>query len=210
MAVQPSSLVLALQHAELLDPTVRAELEQFAAILQNWASKIQASDGSISVQGMGTFLGQPCVKLRRRSVQAVPNATLTMVGWDRALSGNPLEECDDLKWYDGSQFVAISEPGTYYAQAEVQWDINAVGYRTISLLSNIPSGIALAYDVREAAGVVGPRNSVSTMFQVIQGHPLGSAIVPFPLLLGVQAYQTSGGVLNLGVNTDRLTILKVS
>lgn len=206
-----SSLLLTLQHAEQLDPIVRSELEQFAVSLQNWASKVKTGSGDINIQGMGTFLGQPRVKIFKRTAESIPNAVDTIVTWDRALTGSPLEEYDDDALFDGSQYVVLTEPGLYFALAEMEWAANATGYRVIGIHPKIPA-VDYFTKVSQAASATSGVNHmvVSSMFPVIKDSPLGSAAVPFPLPVGVQVFQNSGGALNLSVGNDKLGIWKVS
>lgn len=208
--LQPSSLILALQYAEQLPPVVRAELEQLAATIQNWSSKIQAADGSMFVQGMGTFLGQPIAKIFKRTAQSIANNSDVLLTWDRALSGSDLEEYDDFHLFDGESYFLLDKPGLYIAQAEIQWPTNAVGYRTCGIHPKIPAVDYFTVDRRDGSAALGPRQIVTSIFPVVQNSPLGPSIVPFPLPIAVQVFQNSGGALNLGLQGDRFGIWKVS
>lgn len=209
--ISPTSLLLSLQYAEQLDPTVRSELEQLIQALQNWAGKLQSADGNLLSAGMGTFLGQPICKLFKPSAQSIPNDTDTVVTWGAAKSGSPLEEYDDAAMFDGSSYIVLRQPGLYIAQAEMEWATNGTGYRVVGIHPKISAVDYFTKDRKDGSATIGPRQVVTSIFPVKEDMLPAPAYSPFPLQVGVQVYQNSGGALNIGATGgDRFGVWKIS
>lgn len=203
-------LILGLQYEEQLDPTVAAELNQILASISTWASQLGMGTGNLNINGMATFVGQPRVKLFKSVTQSIPDDFETVLTWRDTLTGSPLEEYDPSNLFDGSQYVVLKDPGLYLAVATVYWAANATGVRIVGIHPVIPA--VDYFDSTRQQGFVSSTNGQQcvSLFPVI--NPVTPvAANPFPLRVGVQVYQNSGGALNVGgsVGNSRFAVYKI-
>lgn len=117
-----------------------ALLELQAGIVAGWETNHNA-DGQhttiYSAAGIFTALGQPRVRLYKRSTQTITSGVDTYLTWERSQgSATDAEEYDTASQFNGIDAVVCTAPGLYLVSTLVGWDGSALGSRYVSIATD--------------------------------------------------------------------------
>lgn len=146
------------------------DLDTGDVLPETWVDQVKAN--------LDNFIVPPVVRLTAGTVTSTGNAAFTTITWDTEVIDT------DGMWSSGTA-ATVQTSGVYMVGASITWDANATGDRSMNVAVNGTARIVAE----------GKSATVTTTFA-----PVGLLSLTAGQVLGVRAFQNSGGNLNVGTS----------